>query len=399
MNHSIATRLGYASLLTLLVSTAARADVHRGLAWLQGATGPAFGLANFDLDDETGVISIVADVQGLSSQLLEGRLVGASGEVLCTLVPVAGGATAFGAAGLTPAQVADVFGGATRVVVATQGFPQGEIDGPIGPGGAEAFSAPFSGAQVVPPVAGTAHGTGYVSLTVFNGCAVSGQLHDLVGTVSSIELWRAAWLGEQGTLVTTIQAIGNPSPNTVTYSQTFPTPSPELRRDLRDGMCYVLVRTSAHPQGELRAQLRAPTLGDDYCAGRPNSVSIVGARLSLIGSPLAAANEVTARATNLPAGKLVLPIVGFGTGHVFDPGGRGGMLCVAGAGVGRLGLHAGLSSPQGTFDRALDLSSFPAGGIQHSAAPGMRLNVQLWYRDPQGPTPANFSSAVSMMFH
>lgn len=385
--------------LGLLLPAAAHADLHHRSVWLQGAAGPAFGFADYDLDDESGVISIVADVQGLSSELLEGRLVGASGEILCTLPPVAGGATVFGAAALTPEQVASVFVGATRIVIATSNFPQGEIDGPIGAGGLIALTAPFSGAQVVPPVAGPAHGSAFGSSSVNGGASVSGQLHDLVGAITAVELWRDGWLGEQGTFVTSIQTLGNPSPNTITFSHIIPTPTTELRRDLHDGLCYLLVRTSAHPEGELRAQLRRPTLGDDYCTGRPNSVSTWGARLSLSGSPRAAANDVTAHAVNLPAGKIVLPIAGLGTGHVFDPGGRGGMLCVAGAGVGRLGLHAGIASAQGTFDTALDLSGFPIGGGLQSAAPGMRLNLQLWYRDPQGPTSANFSSAVSLVFH
>lgn len=391
MKHSIVTRLGLSSLFTVLSFAAAHADVHRGNAWLQGSSGPAFGFANFDLDDESGVISLTVDVQGLSSNRFTGRLEGAGGVVLCALNPVAGGTVAFGTAALTPAQVMDVFVGATRIVIATPSFPLGEIDGPIGPGGVESFSAPFSGAQVVPPVVGPASGTAYTSLTMTNGCGVSGQVNGLVGSITSIELWRAAWLGEQGSLVTTISAIGNPSPGTFTYSQLFPTPSPELRRDLHDGLCYVLVRTSTQPQGEVRAQLRPPTLGDSYCAARPNSVSIMGARLSLTGSPLAAANDVTAHGTNLPAGRSVLPILGLGTGHVFH---STGLLCVAGSGVTRLGAHAGLSTAQGTFDTPLDLS---LPGTPFSAAPGLRLNAQLWYRDPLGATSTNLSSAVSLL--
>lgn len=396
MKHAIVQRLGLSGLFAVLACAAARADVHRGHAWLQGSNGPAFGLANFDLDDETGAISITVDVQGLSNNRFAGRLEGAAGEVLCTLVPVAGGSVAFGIAALTPAAIASVFSGQTRLVIATPNFPQGEIDGPIGAGGLESFGAPFSGSQVVPPVVGPATGMAYASISVSNGCSVSGQLHNLAGSITSIELWRDAWLGEQGTLVTTITTIGNPSPGSFTFSQQFPTPTPELRRDLSDGMCYLLVRTSAHPQGELRAQVRPPSLGDNYCNGRPNSVAILGARLSLTGSPRAAANDLVAHGTSLPAGRAVLPIVGLATGHVFNPAGLGGMLCVSGVGVARLGQHAGLSTAQGTFETPLDLSLL---GAPFSAAPGLRLNMQLWYRDPAGPSTTNLSSAVSLVFH
>lgn len=396
MNHAHFTRLGLSSLFVLLASAAARADLHRGVVWLEGSNGPSVGLAHFDLDDETGVFSAVVDVQGLSSPSFEGRLEDAAGQVLCTLAPVAGGSVAFGTAALSATEMASVFSGQARLVISTPSFPQGEIDGPVGAGGLKSFGAPFAGSQVVPPVVGPASGMAYASISVSNGCSVSGQLHNLVGSITSIELWRDAWLGEQGTLVTTITSIGNPSPGTFTYSQQFPAPTPELRRDLSDGLCYVLVRTSAHPQGELRAQVRPHTLGDNYCDGRPNSVAIIGARLSLTGSPRAADNDIVARATNLPAGRAVLPIVGLATGHVFQPGGLGGMLCVSGAGVARLGQHAGVSTAQGTFDTPLDLSLV---GTPFAAAPGLRLNAQLWYRDPAGPTTTNLSSAVSIVFH
>jgi len=90
--------------------------------------------------------------------------------------------------------------------------------------------------------------------------------------------------------------------------------------------------------------------------------------------------------------KEIAERTGLGTGHVFH---STGLLCVAGSGVTRLGAHAGLSTAQGTFDTPLDLS---LPGTPFSAAPGLRLNAQLWYRDPLGATSTNLSSAVSLLF-
>jgi hypothetical protein len=387
-----------ALLAAALLAVPAAADLHRSTAWLQGTGTQGFGLAELDIDDEAGTVSVVVDFQGLSSPCTGGRLEGPSGATLCTL-GVQGTGTAFGTAGVTPAQVVQLLQGGARVVIDTSAAPQGEIDGTLGAGGVTNFPYPFSPAQLVPPANGVAYGTGWVSISLLTGCGLSGQLRDLQGAITSIELWRDAWLGEAGQFVTAITAIGYPSPGLATFSHVLTSPTPELVRDLRDGMCFVIVRTTAFPEGELRGQLRAPTLGTAYCTGRPNSVSVWGARLALDGSPLATSNDLVLHASSLPAGKPVLPLVGFGTGHVFAPGGLGGMLCVAGAGIGRLNAHAGVSSAQGTYDVALDLEPFNVGGSVQTLQPGMRLNVQLWYRDVQGPTPGNFSSAVSVVFH
>jgi hypothetical protein len=388
-----------AFLLATILSATASADVRRGTAWLQGPQSQGFGTAEVDVDDETLVVSVIVDFEGLSSACLGGHLLGQGGETLCTLDLAGGGDTVFGTAALTQAQVVAVLSGQSHVVLETTAQPQGEIDGSVSGDVWKNFSYPFSPAQVVPPQTSVATGTGFVALSAFGEAGFSGQLHDLQGAITSIELWRDAWFNDPGTFVTSFTSIGFPSPGFVTFHGTIPSLTPELQRDLADGTCFVIVRTSLFPQGELRGQMRPPTLGSTYCTGRPNSVSIWGARLSLEGSPIAAANDVVLHASSLPAGKAVLPILGFGTGHVFNPGGLGGMLCVAGAGVGRMGTHAGVASTEGTYDVALDLARFGIGGSVQTLQPGMRLNLQLWYRDPQGPTPSNFTGAASVVFH
>jgi len=385
--------------LAFLLGTSARADLHQGHTWLQGPQSAGFGFAKLDVDDESGQIGVMVDFQNLSSPLVQGRLVGTGGATLCTIAPQAASpGFAFGAGMLTPAEVMQLISGQASIALDTVAYPQGEVFGPMQLQG-ESFSFPVSPSQVAPAHTSPAHGTGYAFLDLFGAAGFSGQLHDLQGTVSSIEIWREAWYGQTGKLMLKVTAIGHPSATLTTYSASLAATTLEERRELRDGMCYVIVRTSLFPDGEMRGQIRAPWLGDEYCSGRPNSVSTIGARLSFVGSPLASANAVQLQATNLPPGKVVLPIVGFGTAHSFSPSGLSGVLCVGGAGIGRLSSALGVSSSQGGFSAQLDLSSFSVGGIVHSLQPDMRLNLQLWYRDPQGPTPSNFSSAVSAVFH
>lgn len=382
-----------------LLNAVAAADVLRGSAWLQSSQSTGVGIARLDVDDEGGNVSVSVDLQGLSGPVLGGRLIGPSGEVLCALtVQVGSPDVVFGTSLLAPADITKIALGQTLVWVDTLAHPQGEIGGAIAPL-FQNYSFPMTTAQLSPIPASAAGGNGFVSFTAQGEVGFSGQLQNLQGVPTSIEVRRGAWYGQSGTLLLTITSVGFPIPALTTYFGTLPSTTPEERRDLADGMCYVIVRTAQFPGGELRGQIRSLELGDAYCLGRPSSASVGGALVQLTGSPLASANDLHLRGYDLPPGKLVLPIIGFGSGHVFSPGGRGGMLCVAGAGVGRLSSALTHADSQGFFNAQLDLSNFKVGSGTFSALPGMRVYLQLWYRDPQGPTPSNFSSAVTTVFH
>jgi hypothetical protein len=286
--------------------------------------------------------------------------------------------------------------GQTRVVLGTVQNPLGEIDGEIPVNLDLSVNFELSPQQLSPPAISNASGTGYALVGIDGATAFSGLLTNLQGTLTSIEIHRGAWLGQQGTLLLLVNAIGNPNPSTISFNAFLPKPEADVHRDLHDGMCYVIVRTLESPQGELRGQIRNLRRGDRYCKGRPNSVSQAGASLEMYGSPLASDNDVQLQGRDLPPGKVVLPILGFGSGHVFT---KGGVLCVGGAGVGRLSSYLTPATGQGEFQAQLDLSNFSIGGSPQSLQPGMRIHVQLWYRDPQGPTSSNFSSAISTVFH
>lgn len=383
---------------TLALAATARADVRTAHAWMQGAQSAGFAFANVDLDDETQTVSVMVEFQNLLGACTGGRLVDGSGQTLCALAaPAASAGFAFGTATIDSAAVAALLQGEGRLELASAAQPGAEISSAFGfqP---LSIAYPLSTQQVAGAPQSSAWGTGYAFVPLLGGAGFSGQLRDLSGAVTAVEVRRGAWYGGEGELMFQLTALGNPSPNFVTCSGAMPALTAEERRDLEDGLCYLLVRTSTFPAGELRGQITAPWIGDRYCAPRPNSVATIGAQLQVLGSPLASDASVQLHGEALPPNRSVLPIVGLGTGHVYAPTTLGGLLCVGGAGVARLGAFSGISNAGGEFDAQVELNSVTLGGLAPALAPDLRLNFQLWYRDPTGPTTTNLSSAVSIRF-
>lgn len=388
-------------ILTALAPTAA-ADLHLRGAWLQGTQGPGAALARFDLDDQSGGFSVRIDSQGLSGPVTGAFLRDGAGNTLAQLGAI-GPATgvAYGAASLDAAALALFRLGEIKLVVATAQHPQGEIDGPLS-------LLPLSRSFVLTPGqvarghSSTATGTGFLSVSLAGEAGFSGQLHGLTGAITSVEIRSNAWYGEAGELLATITAFGSPSPGTITFFGTRANLSESQLAALRHGMAYAWVATDAFPAGELRGQM-APfdgQVGDVYCPAMPNAVASSGATLQAFGSPRFADDDVVISASGLPANKLVLPIAGSSTGHVFSPATLGGLLCVGGGSFRRLSSLAGLSDAQGNFQARVDLDGVGGVGAQ-AALPGLqagdRLNLQLWYRDASSPAHANLSSSVSVL--
>jgi len=382
--------------LACALSQAARADVRTAGAWMQNSQSSGFASARVDLDDEALTVSVMIDFQSLNGACTGGRVLGASGRTLCVLsAPASATGFAFGAAAIDAAAMTELLQGLGSVELSTTVLP-GELTGTLG-FGTLSYVFPMTTAQAPQAPQSSASGNGYVFAPPLGGASFSAQLHNLQGSVTSIEVRRGAWYGDTGPLLMPITTIGQ-SGSLVTCSGSLASLTTEERRDLSDGLCYMLVKTTAFPEGELRGQIRSIWLGDEYCPGRPNSVAFVGARLHVDGSPLAQDASVRLHGEFLPPNKVVLPIVGLGTGHVYAPTTLGGVLCVAGAGTARLGPYAGLSSGGGTFDAQVELNGAVLGGLVPALAPDVRLNFQLWYRDPNGATTTNLSSAVSMYF-
>lgn len=384
--------------LAALAPTAA-ADLHLRSAWLQGGQSPGAAIAHFDLDDQGGGFSVRIDSQGLSGPVTGAFLRDRAGNTI-TPLGATGPATgvAFGAANLDAAALGLFRLGEIELVVATAQHPQGEIDGPL-------HLLPLSRSfqltpgQVAAGHASTATGSGFLSVSLAGEAGFSGQLHGLSGAITSVEIRSNAWHGETGDLLATITSFGSPSPGTITFFGTRSDLSESQLAALRHGLAYAWVATDAFPAGELRGQMTPfdGQVGDVYCPAMPSSVASSGAALHAFGSPRLADDDVVISASGLPANKLVLPIAGSATGHVFAPASLGGLLCVGGGSFRRLSSLAGLSDSQGHFQARIDLDGVGAQAALPGLQPGDRLNLQLWYRDASSPAHANLSSSVSVL--
>ena len=387
------------NLCPLLVTLAlpVSADVHSGQSWAQGDAGGNFAVVHFDLDDETGALSVNAEYFGLLGSLTQVLVEDEAGDLLLD-VPHDGGTEGFmaGTVLLDPTQTMRALMGEGRVVFLTTAFPEGEM---------EAFNAidprvfrsfPLEPDQVSGGGDAGASGTGHLWLDELGNAFLSGQVTGLSDPVTSVELRGPAWYGELGVLLATFDNVAeNGALATFDHWWQDPGPPAQVLQDLKDGLAYFVVRTTTRPGGAVRGQAFAGRLGDEYCAPRSNSASTIGAQLHAEGSVRASDNDLVLRAQFLPPGKPVLPIVGSMTGHVFAVPGSDGSLCVGGGGLGRLLANLGTASAGGHFNAAVDLGDLPAHGAVQA---GERLNFQLWFRDANPDPTSNFSSAVSIRF-
>ncbi|MEL6428670.1 MAG: lectin-like protein [Planctomycetota bacterium] len=133
--------------------------------------------------------------------------------------------------------------------------------------------------------------------------------------------------------------------------------------------------------------------GDTHCTSLPNSTGVHGT-LVAVGSPIAALNDVTLRASNLPPlqfGIFVCSEFG-GSTPVAE-----GVLCVGPSNIGRYFLPSQIlqSSATGSFSLEIDLATVPTATAQVSLQPGDTWHFQAWHRDfaSAGPT-ANFTDGL-----
>lgn len=134
--------------------------------------------------------------------------------------------------------------------------------------------------------------------------------------------------------------------------------------------------------------VRTGALGSVYCLSRANSTG-GRARLTGIGSRVAANEDVTLAVSSLPADSFgyflmseltaVIPV------HEGD-------LCLGGE-VKRFSMDVIRSGPEGLVQFSPDFNALPMGSVFR---PGDTWNFQYWYRDV-GPT-TNFSEGLSVVF-
>ena len=136
-----------------------------------------------------------------------------------------------------------------------------------------------------------------------------------------------------------------------------------------------------------------------YCSpGVPNTSGNPGT-ISALGSILAADNDLTLVASNLPEGQFAYFLASRTPGFVPTPSGSQGNLCVLGN-IARFNAQVAQVTG-GSVSTVIDLTDIPEPPtLSTSVMAGETWNFQCWHRDfisGQGPT-SNFSDAITIIF-
>lgn len=385
--------------LAAVFASPALADIVPSHGWAQGFPGTNFATVHADLDTETGALSVWADYFGLEGDLLSVRISDPSGNEWGTL-DHEGGRDGFmsGIVVADAARVDQLLTSGFFVRFHTAALPAGEMEAGMGFGAFHTFEFDIDSGQVILGGAPGAGGDVRIAILIDGRVGITGILSGIDFPITGLELRGPAWYGEEGPLMLDLAPLnlaGIPSGLNVQIAESLLTSA--QRRDVRDGQCYLLVRTAAYPGGALRGQMYDHLRATSYCAARTSSVAFIGGQLVVSGSVRAADNDITLHGQFFPQGATVLPLVGVGTAHVFDVPGSRGTLCIGGGWIGRYVHSLAQGQGFGIFDVPIDLTQVPSSTGVFSAGAGDRLNFQLWYRDIVAGVPvSNFSNAVSV---
>ena len=119
------------------------------------------------------------------------------------------------------------------------------------------FTAALTGAQEVPPVATSATGAGFFTLTPA-GVTFSIRVEGLTGAISAAH-FHVGPPGVNGPIVRTIPFVAGTAAGIWQATDPEPLTAAHIAA-LLAGNLYVNVHTGAHPDGEIRGQLRVPPL-------------------------------------------------------------------------------------------------------------------------------------------
>ena len=115
---------------------------------------------------------------------------------------------------------------------------------------------------------------------------------------------------------------------------------------------------------------------------------------------MAAYNQITLSATQLPPDSFGLLLVSRTQGFIANPGGSFGNICI----VQAIGRYVGPGEVQdsgaaGRIDLTIDLNAMPQPTGFDVAAAGDEWNFQLWHRDsnPFGSANSNFTRGLSVV--
>jgi hypothetical protein len=230
---------------------------------------PATGTGSFHLNEARTELKYDVTVNGLTSALqlahFHNAPAGVNGGVVKTLTASFVGNSASGvwtstdAEPLTPALVNELLAGRIYINVHTVNFGNGEIRGQLRLSTGVGRTANLTGAQEVPPVATPATGTGSCVLTSA-GVEYDITIEGLLGTFQ-LAHFHDAPAGVNGGVVKTI--TGSFSGFTATgvwaAGDAEPLTPARIARYLT-GDLYLNVHTSSFGNGEIRGQLRSPSV-------------------------------------------------------------------------------------------------------------------------------------------
>ena len=141
-------------------------------------------------------------------------------------------------------------------------------------------------------------------------------------------------------------------------------------------------------------------LGTTYCNPANNNSTGQPGEISGLGSLVAADNDVTLEASNLPANAFGFFITSQTQNFIQNPGGSEGNLCISGS-IGRYVAPGQIQNtgPTGFITLALDLTMTPTPIGSVAIQSGETWNFQAWHRDsgPAGPS-SNFTNGLQLDF-
>ncbi len=137
--------------------------------------------------------------------------------------------------------------------------------------------------------------------------------------------------------------------------------------------------------------------GQPYCTALPNASGLPG-RISFLGSPIAADNDFTLVASDLPVNEFGIFVTSRERGFIPMTGISNGPLCLGGE-VRRFFMASQilLSDAGGQFSLQIDLTAIPEGLGTVRVMAGETWRFQSWFRDPVMDG-SNFTDAREITF-
>lgn len=175
----------------------------------------------------------------------------------------------------------------------------------------------------------------------------------------------------------------------------------EFTGDLAEVIVFDRVLSDAERQfveQYLHAKWFSLPVGQSYCGPSVANSSGQSATLRGVGSEVAAANDVTLLAEDLPQDAFGYFLASQTAAFTAMPGGSQGNLCLGGS-IGRYISAVASSGSGGCLLLALDLNAIPQPTGFASATAGDTWNFQAWFRDAVGGTAtSNFTDGLEISF-